>query len=595
MRLARVCRLIALSGSAWLFGSCAPPAEERTVTASALFPRDFIRLQSLTPKDSRPYAGFGHATALLGDDLFVGAVENTFGGNSGSVYHFVADGSGWSEVGKLLPGADEGDARFGTGLAASGDTLVVGAPGTDTKAGAVFVYRRTAGDWRFEQRLPAPGPEASRGYFGYVVALNGDLLTVCCGLNYQDKRPGSVHVYRRGPNGFAREAELSASNGSPVDEFGIGMSIDTDRDGDRVAVGAPNALQGTTHSGKAYVFRHESTGWREQAQFTAGEQEDLFGWSLVLSGNSLIVGAPQAPTPPNHFGKLHVWDESAAGWVKGQVISNLASPAGVFIGALGRGVAREGDLLAASDTAHLLVWKLVNGRWTDVAWYLPSRATADVGSNLSLAGGRLVSGYNLESSGQLAGVVDFTTIVPRPPADAAVTDLPPGSPDLPPTLPIDATPAQPSAVDARLDDALRFDAAIPDSSMPDTLGNVTEDVRAMGGAGGAPVDGPAQTTDAGDGTPDTTSEEATPADAACATDALTAEDGSRPPDSTSGADAAVANDGANASDAGADDDQTSCACDLGAPHSSQSAPTPPLLLAAAVIASLRARGHRQRR
>jgi hypothetical protein len=105
----------------------------------------------------------------------------------------------------------------------------------------------------------------------------------------------------------------------------------------------------------------------------------------------------------------------------------------------------------------------------------------------------------------------------------------------------------------------------------------------------------AQTTDAGAGAPDTTSEEATPADAAGATDALTAEDGRRPPDSTSAADAAPTNDGANASYAGDDNEQTSCACDLGAPHSSQSAPTPPLLLAAALIASLRARGQRQRR
>lgn len=133
---------------------------------------------------------FGGCLALEGDTLAVGAVgEATAGGDgtesnelapeSGAVYVFERAGGVWSQVSYLKPTNPAEDYYFGAALALSGETLVVGALGdsAQTRAGAVYVYRRGDDGFGLVERMTAPLDQFDDRY-GASVAITPTLLAV---------------------------------------------------------------------------------------------------------------------------------------------------------------------------------------------------------------------------------------------------------------------------------------------------------------------------------------------------------------------------------------------------------------------------------
>src|SRR5712691_1509876 len=68
---------------------------------------------------------------------------------------------------QVLTSGTNGFQGYGTGLAMDGDTLVIGAPYTDTYlTGAAYVFERHDGSWSLWQRLFPPQLLPTFGYFG---------------------------------------------------------------------------------------------------------------------------------------------------------------------------------------------------------------------------------------------------------------------------------------------------------------------------------------------------------------------------------------------------------------------------------------------
>ena len=104
---------------------------------------------------------------------------------------------------------------------------------------------------------------------------------------------GSAYVFVRSSSGvWTQQQELTASDASNRDNFGTSVSIS----GDTVVVGAPNDDDSQTNSGSAYVFTRSSSGvWSQQAKLTAEAEsgkDDKFGRSVSVSGDTVVVGAP---------------------------------------------------------------------------------------------------------------------------------------------------------------------------------------------------------------------------------------------------------------------------------------------------------------
>src|SRR5207253_2536605 len=121
-----------------------------------------------------------------------------------------------------------------------------------------------------------------------------DVNTIVVGANRAtvgtNSLQGAAYVFTRDGTTWTQQAKLTSLDGTAQDLFGISVAIA----GNTVVVGAslddvgPNIDQGS-----AYVFFRGGTAWTQQVQLnsTDGMIGDLFGRSLAISGNKMLVGA----------------------------------------------------------------------------------------------------------------------------------------------------------------------------------------------------------------------------------------------------------------------------------------------------------------
>ena len=135
---------------------------------------------------------------------------------------------------------------------------------------------------------------------GCSVSISGD--TVVVGAYCDDDKgndSGSAYVFVKptgGWNGtYNQAAKLLASDGAMYDWFGYSVSIS----GDTVVVGAYGDDDKGSKSGSAYVFVKPTGGWNGTYNQTAkllasdGAPGDYFGCSVSISGDTVVVGAKQ--------------------------------------------------------------------------------------------------------------------------------------------------------------------------------------------------------------------------------------------------------------------------------------------------------------
>jgi hypothetical protein len=159
------------------------------------------QIAKLTASDAGPNHQFGYSVALSGDTAVVGAPGPDW------AYVFVRTGGVWTQQQKLIASDVPANRAFGYSVAVSGDTAVVGAiydnnNFTWDEAGAAYVFTRVDGVWTQQQKLTASG--AFRyDYFGSAVAVSGDTAVIGSyndgnsGGGNGDDGPGSAYVFTR--------------------------------------------------------------------------------------------------------------------------------------------------------------------------------------------------------------------------------------------------------------------------------------------------------------------------------------------------------------------------------------------------------------
>jgi hypothetical protein len=253
--------------------------------------------QELTASDAAPYSDFGYFVSLnaLGNELVVGAPASH--SDAGSAYVFALGRSGtWGQQQELTAsdGAPGDFFGFSASLNALGTETIVGAPGHNGSAGTAYVFTPSrTGTWAQQQELIASNA-APNDNFGFSVSLDALGTETVVGAPGHNGNAGAVYVFALGRGGtLLQQQELTASDGLPNDEFGFSLSLDAL--GTETVVGAPtrNGLQGG-----AYVFALGRSGTLvQQQELTAsdGAPNDIFGYTVSLDalGDETIVGAPQ--------------------------------------------------------------------------------------------------------------------------------------------------------------------------------------------------------------------------------------------------------------------------------------------------------------
>jgi hypothetical protein len=247
----------------------------------------------LTAWDAEPSDYFGWSVTLDGDTAVIGADHDDYDGmnDAGSAYVFVRTGEVWSEQAKLTASDAESTNLFGWSAALDGDTALIGAHGADSYAGSAYVFVRTGDAWVQQAKLTASDAE-SGDYFGRCVTLDGD--TAIIGAHQDDHdgvySAGSAYVFVRSGEAWTEQAKLTAWDAEPSDYFGWSVTLD----GDTVVIGAyKHGHGGGPRTGSAYQFVRTGEEWAEQFEMIAWDaaQDDFFGWSVALDGDTAVSGA----------------------------------------------------------------------------------------------------------------------------------------------------------------------------------------------------------------------------------------------------------------------------------------------------------------
>ena len=237
-------------------------------------------------KLSSAFNGFGSAVAIDIDHIAVGA------GASNRAFMYELSNGSWIQT-----GAFTGSGGFGGAVAVDGDTVVVGAADAAGDNGAAYVYTDIGATWQQQGFLSLGSDGRSGDRFGEAVDVSGDWIIVGApGAN----SAGAAYLFHRdldengAPVWTKTDRLVELDHPAAGDQFGHAVAID----GERAIVGAFGRDRDGTDKGEAQAYGYKYGAWRQETAVnplyaTDTESGDQLGYSVALSGNIAMLGAPQ--------------------------------------------------------------------------------------------------------------------------------------------------------------------------------------------------------------------------------------------------------------------------------------------------------------
>lgn len=253
--------------------------------------------QKLIPDQGGPdaeFSSFGQALAIQGDTIIVGApLYNRASNSAGAAFVYVRSGGTWTQMQKLTANDMATEAVMGVSVALSGDTAVFGAVGDSIDgrhSGAAYVFTRQNGVWSQQQKLKAHDP-TENAFFGQSVSASGDIIVVGApGDLVGNHTSGGAYIFRRGNAGWTNEKKLLSRDSDAVDGYGWSVAVE----GNTIVVGHIGDQDIAIVGGAAYVYQlNGNSGWSLKQKLIASDTAQFhnFGFRVAISGETLLVGA----------------------------------------------------------------------------------------------------------------------------------------------------------------------------------------------------------------------------------------------------------------------------------------------------------------
>ena len=223
----------------------------------------------------------------------------------------------WLEQDILKATYAELEDTFGHQVSIDGDTAIIGAYLNDDyglNSGSAYIFVRSGSTWIQQEKL-LPSDGAPGDYFGVSVSIYEDTAVVGAELDDDlGDKSGSVYVFTRSGDTWTQQAKLLPSDGKAKDLFGYTISIY----GETVIVGAPQNIDQFQDVGSAYVFMRSGDTWTQQAKLlpSDGEIGDYFGVSVSIYEDTAVVGAFLDDDLGEYSGSAYVFTRSGDTWTQ---------------------------------------------------------------------------------------------------------------------------------------------------------------------------------------------------------------------------------------------------------------------------------------
>ena len=392
----------------------APP----TIT-SALSMQEFSKLSAL---DAAAGDTFGYSVAISGDTAIIGAPGENSSAGAAYIYEYNSDSDTFVQKARFRASDKTAGDQFGYSVAISGDTVVVGAFGDDdsgSQSGSAYLFEKPDSGWKNanENAKLSASDAAASDFFGYSVAISCD--TVVVGAFGDGSNSGSAYLFEKPVSGWAdanEDAKLGASDTAAGDYFGTSVAIS----GNAVVVGA---IGDSSFSGSAYLFEKPVSGWddaNEDAKLSASDAaaNDWFGYSVAISGDTVIVGAYRDDDSGSQSGSAYLFEKPVSGWADANEDAKLGASDAAAGDYFGVSVAISGDRVVVgangnddsgslSGSAYLFE-KPVSG-WTNATedaklGALDAAAYDRFGTSVAISGDRVVVGaFDDDDEGSSSG------------------------------------------------------------------------------------------------------------------------------------------------------------------------------------------------
>jgi len=159
---------------------------------------------------------------------------------------------------------------------------------------------------------------ASDGYaadrFGYAAAMDGEALVIGA-YDYSALNPGKAYVFAYDEPSWYQVGQLFAPDFAAGQRFGYSVAMS----GDWIIVGAPWDSVEEQRSGAAYVYVYDGGTWQFDQKLLPSDPaaDDFFGAAVAIDGNVAVVGAWYADAGAINAGAAYMFRYSPGGnWVQ---------------------------------------------------------------------------------------------------------------------------------------------------------------------------------------------------------------------------------------------------------------------------------------
>lgn len=380
----------------------------------------YIKPSNLDAEDQFGEVDFSKNTIVVGakfEDANINTITNNsssastdnLASQSGAVYVFDRTGTTWAQTAYIKHEGNGDFDHFGNSVGYSSETIVVGSRtersndvitnsnttpgGSLLYNGSAFVFTKTGSAWGQVATLKASDRD-SDDRLGQQVDISNDTVIACASGEDSNTTSiingttadsddsftdsGALYIFRRS-NVWAQEAYVKIGNNqtniSICDVDSKSISID----GNTVVIGVrtddsnlttiTNGTSSSTDtsavdSGSVFVYRRSGALWAQEAYIKASNAVagDKFGYSVSLSGNTLVVGSMETSTSTavsnygvadtgdfTNAGATYVFERSGTLWSHSAFIKPRDLHAGMRFG---ERVKAQGGLVVVGATSH---------------------------------------------------------------------------------------------------------------------------------------------------------------------------------------------------------------------------------------------------